>query len=85
VRGGRRDERAERKGIQQEVLGRTNRIDSLIRHGPHRKQRVGQFCYCCVCIRYGNIYTESLPGNVRRYIYRQTYVKRFIKYAVDVP
>jgi hypothetical protein len=42
--------------FQQEVLGRTNRRLSLIRHGPHIKRRVQQFFYCCVCIRYrGNV------------------------------
>jgi hypothetical protein len=50
----------------QEVLGRTNRLLSLIRHGPHRKRHVQQFFYCCVCIRYrGNVSTEPLPGNDR--------------------
>jgi hypothetical protein len=48
----------------QEVLGRTNRLLSLIRHGPHWKRRVQQFFYYCVCIRYrGNVSTESLPSN----------------------
>jgi hypothetical protein len=52
--------------IEQEVLGRTNRPLSLIRHGPHRKQRVQQWFYCCVCIRYrGNFSTEPLPSNDR--------------------
>jgi hypothetical protein len=31
---------------------------SFIRHEPHRKRRVQQFCYCCVCIRCrGNVLT----------------------------
>jgi hypothetical protein len=39
---------------------------SLIRHGPHWKQRVHQFVYCCVCIHYrGNISTQPLPSNDR--------------------
>jgi hypothetical protein len=51
---------------KQEVLGRTNRLFSLIRHGPHGKRRVQQFFYCCVCIRYrGKFSTESLPSNDR--------------------
>jgi hypothetical protein len=38
----------------------------LIRHGPHWKQRVQQFFYCCVCISYrGNASTEPLPSNNR--------------------
>jgi hypothetical protein len=50
----------------QEVLGRTNRLFSLIRHGPHRKRRVQKFFYCYVCIRYrGNVSTEPLPSNDR--------------------
>jgi hypothetical protein len=32
--------------IIQEVLGRTNRLLSLIRHGPHWKRRVQQFFSC---------------------------------------
>jgi hypothetical protein len=52
--------------MKQEVLGRTNRLLSLIRHGPHWKLRVQQFFYCCVCIRYrGNVSTEPLPSNYR--------------------
>jgi hypothetical protein len=51
---------------KQEVLGRTNRLLSLIRHEPHWKRRVQQFFYCCVCIRYrGNISTEPLPSTER--------------------
>jgi hypothetical protein len=50
--------------IKQEVLGRTNLLLSLIRHGPHWKRRVQQLFYCCVCIRYcGNVSTEPLPSN----------------------
>jgi hypothetical protein len=52
--------------ILQEVLGRTNGLLSLIRHGPHWKRRFQQFFYCCVCIRYrGNVSTEPLPSNDR--------------------
>jgi hypothetical protein len=50
--------------IRQEVLGRTNLLTSLIRHGPYYKWRVQQFSYCCVRIRCrGNVSTELLPGN----------------------
>jgi hypothetical protein len=49
---------------QQELLERTNALLSLIQHGPHRKRRVQQFFYCCVCIRYGGkVSTEPLPRN----------------------
>jgi hypothetical protein len=49
----------------QEVLGRTNRLISLIRHGPHYKRRLKQF-YCCVCMGYrGSVSTEPLPSNDR--------------------
>jgi hypothetical protein len=52
--------------LKQEVLGRTNRIVSLIRYGPHWKRRVQQFFYCCVCIPYrGNVSTEPLPNSDR--------------------
>jgi hypothetical protein len=38
----------------------------LIRHGPHRKQRVQQFFCCCVCFRgRGKVFTEPLPSNDR--------------------
>jgi hypothetical protein len=51
---------------EQEVLGRTNCLLSLIRHRPHWKQCVQQFFYCCVCIRYrGNVYTKPLPSKDR--------------------
>jgi hypothetical protein len=54
------------KIILQEVLGRTNRLLSLIRHGPHWKRRVQQFFHCRMCIRYcGNVSTEPLPRNDR--------------------
>jgi hypothetical protein len=47
------------------VLGRTNRLLFLIRHGSHWKRRFHQF-YCCVCIRFsGNVSTEPLPSNDR--------------------
>jgi hypothetical protein len=53
------------KSILKKVLGRTNRLLSFIRHGPHWKRRVQQF-FWCVCIRYrGNVYTETLPSNDR--------------------
>jgi hypothetical protein len=49
---------------KQEVLAITDRVLSLIRHGPHKKRRVQQFFYCCVCICCrGNIFTEPLPSN----------------------
>jgi hypothetical protein len=54
---------------KEEVLGRTDRLLSLIRHGPHRKRRVQQFFYCCVYIRYrGNVSTEPLPSNDRGFL-----------------
>jgi hypothetical protein len=45
---------------------------SLIPHAPHRKRRVQQLFYCCMCIRYrGNVFTEPLASNDSR-IYTQT-------------
>jgi hypothetical protein len=39
----------------------------LMRHGTHRKRRIQQFLYCCVCIcRRSNVFTEPLPSNDRR-------------------
>jgi hypothetical protein len=39
-------------------------IEYLIWNGLHRKHRVQQFYYCCVCIPCrGKIFTESLPSN----------------------
>jgi hypothetical protein len=52
--------------FKQKILGRTNRLLSLIRHGPHWKRRGQQFLYYCVRIRYrGNVSTEPLPSNDR--------------------
>jgi hypothetical protein len=49
---------------RQEVLGRTTRLHSLIRHGRHWKWHVQKFFCCRVCIRYrGNVSTEPLPSN----------------------
>jgi hypothetical protein len=49
---------------EQEVLGRTNPLLSLIRHGPYWKPRVQKSFYCCVCVRYrGKVSTEPLPSN----------------------
>jgi hypothetical protein len=42
-------------------------------HGPHRKWRLQQFFYCCVCIRCrDNIFTEPLSSNDSR-IHIQTH------------
>jgi hypothetical protein len=35
---------------EQEGLGRTNCLLPLTWHGPHRKWRIQQFFYCCVCV-----------------------------------
>jgi hypothetical protein len=44
--------------------GSDNRLLSLIWQGTHRKRRIQQFFYSCVCIRCrGNVFTETLPGN----------------------
>jgi hypothetical protein len=51
---------------KQEVLGTTNCLISLIRHGPHWKLRVQKFFYCCICIRYhSHVSTKLLPSNNR--------------------
>jgi hypothetical protein len=55
----------------QEIVGRTNRLLSLMRHGPHWKRRVQQFFYCCPCIRYRRkVSTEPLPSNDMGIFYR---------------
>jgi hypothetical protein len=52
--------------FDQEVLGRTNRLLSLIQQGPHWIRRVQQSFYRCVCIRYrGSVPTKPLPSNDR--------------------
>jgi hypothetical protein len=49
---------------KQEVLGRTDRLLSLIQDWPHWKPCVQQFFYRCVCVRYrGNVSTEQLSSN----------------------
>jgi hypothetical protein len=58
----------------QEVLGRTNRLRSLIGHRSQRKRCVQELFYCCVCILWCvNVSTEPLPSNDKGlYIYTQT-------------
>jgi hypothetical protein len=52
---------------KEDVMQKTNRLLSLIQHGPHWKRRVEQFFYRCVCIRYrGNVSTEPLPSNDKK-------------------
>jgi hypothetical protein len=35
-----------------------------IRHGSHRKRRVRQFLYCCMCSHCsGKVFNEPLPSN----------------------
>jgi hypothetical protein len=49
--------------IKQQVLGRTNRLLSLIRH-CHIENDASKQLFYCVCIRYGgNVSTEPLPSN----------------------
>jgi hypothetical protein len=43
---------------EQEVLGTTNRLLSLIRHGPHRKEASNNFS-----LQYRNVFNEPLPSN----------------------
>jgi hypothetical protein len=39
----------------------------LIRHKLHKKRRVQQFFYCCLCIRCrSKVFTELLPSNIHR-------------------
>jgi hypothetical protein len=80
---------------QQEILVRTNRLPSLIRHGPHRKRRVQQFCYCylciCCCVNVSTeplpsndwgIFTEPFPSNDSGYTYTD-WRQGFMKYAIE--
>jgi hypothetical protein len=83
---------------KQKVLGRPYRLLSLIRHGPHRKRRIQQFFYCCVCIRYhGNVFTEPLPRMIGGFLwshclatiegctYRHTdWCQGFFTYAIEM-
>jgi hypothetical protein len=52
---------------EQEILGRTNGLLSLIRHGPHWKRLVPTILpLFCVCIRCrGKVSTAPLPSNDR--------------------
>jgi 5-methylthioribose kinase len=49
---------------EQEVLGRTIRLLSFDTTRKHRKRRVQEFFYCCLCILCrGNVFTEPLTSN----------------------
>jgi hypothetical protein len=51
--------------FRQEVLGRADRLLSLIRHGPHRRRRVKQFHWCtCIHCR-GNVITDRCVATIR--------------------
>jgi hypothetical protein len=51
---------------EQKVLGKTNLLLSFIRHRKHKKRRVNNFFYGCMCIRCrGNNFIEPLPSNDR--------------------
>jgi hypothetical protein len=50
--------------------------------GPHRKRRVQQFFYCCLCIPCRvNVFTEPLPSNEWGYTHTDCW-EGFVKYAV---
>jgi hypothetical protein len=52
--------------LKQEVLGRNNRLLSLVRHRPRWKRCIQQFFSCCVCIHYhGNVSTDPVSSNNR--------------------
>jgi hypothetical protein len=54
----RRRKRKERNGLNRKFF-------PLTRHGSHRKRRVQQFFYLCVCNRSrGNVFTDPLPSNI---------------------
>jgi hypothetical protein len=58
---------------KQEVLGRTNRLLTLIRHGSQRKRRVQQWFYSCVCNHsHCNVFAEPLPSNETGNIHMDT-------------
>jgi hypothetical protein len=55
---------------QQEILLRTNRLPSSIRHGTHTKRSVQQFCYFYLCLWCRvNVSTEPFPSNDNGYTY----------------
>jgi hypothetical protein len=39
-----------RRHLKSHFVATTVRLLSLVRHEPHRKRRVKQFFYCCVCV-----------------------------------
>jgi hypothetical protein len=54
-------------------------------HQPHRKRRVQQFFYYCVCICCrGNVFTEPLPSNDRGIHIQAYWWKGFMKYAEEM-
>jgi hypothetical protein len=63
---------------------KNNFREEFIRHRPHRKRRVQQFFYCCVCIRCrGKVSTE--PSNDRRDTHTDKgWWEGFMKYAVEM-
>jgi hypothetical protein len=66
--------------------GKTDRLISLIRHGPHRKRLVQQVLYCCVCIRCrGNVIRGRCLVTIGGYRYRhRDWWEGFMKYAVEM-
>jgi hypothetical protein len=60
---------------QQIVLGRTNSLIFLIRHGPHRKRRLKFFC----CL-----YTEPLPSKDGGYTYRHRMMRGINTHTAEV-
>jgi hypothetical protein len=64
-----------RHNKKQEILGRNNRLLSLIHHGQHRKRLVQQLFYCCMFFRSSdNVFTYPLPSNDRGDTYIDTQI-----------
>jgi hypothetical protein len=57
----------------------------LIKYRPHRKRRVQQFFYFCVCIRWcGEVFTEPLRSKDREYTYRHYRLRGIYEVAAEI-
>jgi hypothetical protein len=58
--------------FKQEVPGRTNRVFTFIRNGPHRKRYVQHFFYCCVFVAAVTFLASRCLATIGWYAYRHS-------------